>query len=65
VDYVAGMDIMKRASKLSSPEANSRFCERTTTEMEAQVTSGHEVDNDVQVVKVLKRVAKVADEGMP
>lgn len=62
VDDVLLVDVAKSAAQLRDPEANGLLGEGLSRDVEAQVSTRHKIDDNVQVLDVLEAVSQVAQE---
>lgn len=64
VDDVLLVDVAKSAAQLRDPEANGLLGKGLSRDVEAQVSTRHKIDDNVQVLDVLEAVSQVAQEGV-
>ena len=64
VDDALRVDIAQSASQLRDPEPHSLFCKCLSRDVEPQVAAGHQVDNEVHILDVLKTVSQIANKRM-
>lgn len=60
VDDVLLVDVAKSAAQLRDPEANGLLGKGLSRDVEAQVSTRHKIDDNVQVLDVLEAVSQVA-----
>lgn len=62
VDDALAVDIAQGAAQLGDPKSHGLLCERLAGNMESQVATAHQVDNEVHILNVLETVSQIANE---